>query len=105
MRNRSPAAWSALRHPGLGAGPSVGHHRGDRDGYKCKQDGATPEKDGVTLQIHHIKYVSQGGTNDIDNQVTLCHICHAGRHALERGQAKDELLNPDWAEEHPTDGS
>lgn len=71
----------------------------DRDGYKCSQDGATPEKDGVTLQIHHIKYVSQGGTNDIDNLVTLCHICHAGRHALERGQAKDELLNPDWAED------
>lgn len=70
----------------------------DRDGYKCTEDGATPEKDGVTLQIHHIKYVSQGGTNDLDNLVTLCHICHAGRHALERGQAKDELLNPDWAE-------
>lgn len=75
----------------------------DRDGYKCQKDGATPEKDGVTLQIHHKKFVSQGGSNDPDNLITLCHICHAGEHALARGKAKDELLHPDWWSEQTTD--
>ena len=94
LDRRPPRARQAIK---------LRHEVLDRDGYKCVQDGATPEKDGVTLQIHHIKYVSQGGNNDLDNLVTLCHICHAGRHALERGQAKDELLNPDWAEEQAGD--
>lgn len=95
LDQRPPRARKAIK---------LRHQVLDRDGYRCRQDGATPTRDGVTLQIHHIKYVSQEGTNDPDNLVTLCHICHAGRHALERGQAKDELLHPDWAEQHPSAG-
>lgn len=70
----------------------------ERDGYRCKDDGRSPDNDGVTLQIHHLKFVSHGGGNEPQNLITLCSDCHAGRHALARGQAKDELLNPAWYE-------
>jgi hypothetical protein len=94
LDQRPPRARQAIK---------LRHRILDRDNYKCVEDGATPAKDGVTLQIHHIKYVSQDGTNDPKNLITLCHICHAGRHALERGKAKDELLHPEWWEEQAAD--
>lgn len=52
----------------------------------------------MTLQIHHLVFVSQGGTNDPDNLITLCFDCHGGRHALARGKVADELLETDWEE-------
>lgn len=75
----------------------------ERDGWKCVRDGATPAKTGRTLEIHHKKFVSHGGDNDKDNLITLCHICHAGEHALARGKSKDELLNPGWWDEVKSD--
>lgn len=32
------------------------------------------------LEVHHIKYRSKGGTDDMDNLVTLCKSCHAKQH-------------------------
>lgn len=32
------------------------------------------------LEVHHIKYRSEGGTDDMNNLVTLCKRCHAIQH-------------------------
>ena len=35
-------------------------------------------------EVHHIKPLAEGGTNDFANLISLCHRCHARIHA-ERG--------------------
>ena len=49
-----------------------------RDGFACKYCGAGAE-DGMKLNIDHIIPVSRGGTNDMDNLITACHLCNAGK--------------------------
>lgn len=49
-----------------------------RDGYKCTACGY-PEgfrRRSRELHVHHSIALSDGGTNDLNNLVTLCHICH-----------------------------
>lgn len=48
----------------------------NRDGYKCQICGS---KD-TQLEVHHIIYRSNGGSNRMDNLVTLCHDCHSKIH-------------------------
>ncbi|GAA1930825.1 hypothetical protein GCM10009716_42800 [Streptomyces sodiiphilus] len=85
LEKRPPRVRQAikLRHQVLG-----------RDNKTCQDCGATPGQ-GSVLQVHHKLPVHQGGTNDMDNLVTLCSNCHGGRHALMGSSPKDELLNPD----------
>jgi 5-methylcytosine-specific restriction enzyme A len=41
------------------------------------------KKDGEPfLEIHHIKWLSNGGDDSIDNTVALCPNCHRKMHAL-----------------------
>lgn len=47
----------------------------ERDEYKCVRCGS-----GSNLQCHHKKYRSQGGTHMIENNETLCWICHDKEH-------------------------
>lgn len=48
-----------------------------RDRYQCQHlDGTCA---GV-LQIHHIRWLSAGGTNDMSNLVTLCRSHHGRQH-------------------------
>jgi 5-methylcytosine-specific restriction endonuclease McrA len=49
-----------------------------RDGYACTACGypAGFQRRTRELHVHHITAISEGGTNDIDNLTTLCHICH-----------------------------
>ena len=35
------------------------------------------------VDIHHVIFRSQGGTNDIDNLIALCRSCHDKAHAKE----------------------
>lgn len=49
-----------------------------RDGAKCAECGATER-----LEVHHIKYRSQGGTDELNNLITLCAHCHAEKHKAE----------------------
>ena len=49
-----------------------------RDGYKCRKCGSKTH-----LEVHHIVQRKDGGTDNRDNLVTLCHDCHA---ALHRGE-------------------
>lgn len=66
-------------------GPSVGYRRSwekvaqrirRRDGFKCMECGATD----TTLDVHHIIYLSNYGTNRQNNLITLCRTCHEAEH-------------------------
>lgn len=47
-----------------------------RDNYTCQVCG----KKHTRLEVHHIVYRSQGGTDDEDNLITLCKDCHNNIH-------------------------
>lgn len=34
----------------------------------------------VATNLHHIKYKSQGGNDDVSNLIPLCYSCHASHH-------------------------
>ena len=48
-----------------------------RDNYTCQCCG----KKNCRLEVHHIKFKSNGGTDDEENLITLCKACHDGVHA------------------------
>ena len=48
-----------------------------RDNYTCQCCG----KKNCRLEVHHIKFRSNGGTDDEENFITLCEDCHKGVHA------------------------
>lgn len=48
-----------------------------RDGFQCQYCGRNPPA--VTLECDHIKPVSKGGDNDIDNLITSCFDCNRGK--------------------------
>lgn len=48
----------------------------NRDSYTCQICGAKNTR----LEVHHIVYRSQGGTDDEDNLITLCEFCHKKIH-------------------------
>jgi 5-methylcytosine-specific restriction protein A len=47
----------------------------------CAADGRTVP----AVLVHHLKPLSDGGTNDWDNLQSLCQACHSRLHASERG--------------------
>jgi 5-methylcytosine-specific restriction endonuclease McrA len=47
----------------------------ERDGWRCQQCGRATE-----LQVHHIRFRSALGDDDLDNLVTLCSECHESAH-------------------------
>jgi len=63
-----------------------------RDGWRCAVPGCTSMQN---LHDHHIRFRSAGGSNDLDNRLTVCAAHHLrGIHAgLVRcsGQAPDTL--------------
>lgn len=58
----------------------------NRDGYNCQS--CKGKRKNSHLEVHHIVYRSQGGSDDSENLITLCHICHRGIH---RGTIKLQL--------------
>ena len=63
----------------------------DRDEYTCQICGCVKE---TGLHVHHIMKRKEGGTDHLDNLLTVCPSCHA--------QADRKLYNPDWA--NPREG-
>ena len=59
-----------------------------RDGYRCALCDSTRY-----LQIHHVVPRGEGGTNSIQNLITLCSVCHAQAHGI-------DIVHPDFDEEH-----
>ena len=55
------------------------------DGQKCRECGSTDR-----LHVHHVKEKSKGGTNDINNLITLCNDCHKEKH---KGENVYNIMN------------
>jgi hypothetical protein len=51
----------------------------NRDTYSCQICGTKDTR----LEVHHIRFRSQGGSNSMDNLVTLCKECHGKVHSGE----------------------
>ena len=49
----------------------------ERDNFKCVKCGSNKK-----LNVHHIKFLSRGGNNKVDNLVTLCEQCHIKVHKV-----------------------
>lgn len=98
MKNPS-LANETLKHWGYQQGANYGFENTramvlNRDGYKC-QYCKGKHKDSK-LEVHHIIFRSQGGSDEADNLITLCHTCHKALHAETinvnlAGKAKGQL--------------
>lgn len=62
-----------------------------RDNYTCQVCGKSKDK---ILQTHHIIYRSNGGTNRVDNLITVCMDCHTSKNHKKGG------ILYKWQEEH-----
>lgn len=78
LKNPNVKGWGYQRGVNYGFANSRAHAL-DRDNYTCQHCGAK----NVRLEVHHIKYRSQGGSDDLDNLITLCEDCH---HNLHKGE-------------------
>lgn len=56
-----------------------------RDNYQCSICGKT-----TNLEVHHIIKVKHGGTNEMDNLITLCTSCHRAIDTLNLEHAIDK---------------
>ena len=50
----------------------------NRDNYKCHI--CKTKKKNVKLEVHHIVFRSNGGSDEAENLITLCHDCHKKLH-------------------------
>lgn len=80
-----------VRHWGYQKGTNYGFENTkamvlNRDGYKC-QYCKGKHKDSK-LEVHHIIFRSQGGSDEADNLITLCNTCHKALH--------DGKISPDF---------
>lgn len=62
-----------------------------RDNYTCQCCGESKDK---ILQTHHIIYRSNGGTNRVDNLITVCTDCHTPENHKKGG------ILYEWQEQH-----
>ena len=82
MKNPSLAS-PKVKHWGYQKGPNYGFENTkamvlNRDDYTC-QCCHGKHKDSH-LEVHHIVFRSQGGSDESENLVTLCHTCHKALH-------------------------
>ena len=70
---RYPPDWDARRR-----------HVYQRDDYRCAncatQSGPYADGNGVPLHAHHVVPLSRGGTNRVENLITVCESCHNDIH-------------------------
>lgn len=76
-------ALDSVRHWGYQKGVNYGFENTkamvlNRDNYKC-QYCKGKHKDSK-LEAHHIVFRSNGGSDEADNLITLCHTCHKNLH-------------------------
>lgn len=72
-----------VRHWGYQKGANYGFENTkakilNRDGYTCQC--CKGKKRDSKLEVHHIVFRSQGGSDDENNLITLCHTCHYNVH-------------------------
>ena len=83
MKNPS-LANPKIKHWGYQKGPNYGFENTkamvlNRDNYTC-QCCKGKHKDSK-LEVHHIVFRSQGGSDEAENLITLCHTCHTDLHS------------------------
>lgn len=83
MKNHS-LANPKVRHWGYQKGTNYGFENTkamilNRDNYTCQYCKGR-HKDSK-LEVHHIIFRSQGGSDEARNLITLCHTCHAALHS------------------------
>jgi len=70
----------------------------ERDDYKCVYCGKG-SKDGITLEVDHIKEWNDGGDTTYDNGQTVCNNCNKGKYHLKKYKEKinefNNLVNSD----------
>ena len=82
---KNPAlANKNYRHWGYQQGPNYGFENTkakvlNRDNYTCQC--CKGKKKDSKLEVHHIVYRSNNGSNEADNLITLCHTCHKDLHS------------------------
>ena len=64
-----PGNWGSIRRAVL-----------ERDWHECKACGVS----GVPLEVDHVVPTFEGGSDDVDNLVTLCSDCHLVKTNRER---------------------
>lgn len=72
------------KYDGIAKGPEWERCRRQtftRDAYRCQQCGKTGR-----LEAHHVKPISEGGTNDLENLVTLCRTDHVEAHRPKKSE-------------------
>lgn len=52
----------------------------DRDNYKCQNSTCKNKSKHPRLQVHHIVFRCNGGSDEKENLITLCDGCHEGVH-------------------------
>ena len=50
-----------------------------RDEFKCVYCGRNPRDHNTTLEVEHVHPKAKGGTDSLDNLVTACRECNAGK--------------------------
>ena len=72
-----------VKHYGYQKGPNYGFENTkamvlNRDNYTCQY--CKGKRRDSKLEIHHIIFRSQGGSDEENNLITLCHTCHKNLH-------------------------
>lgn len=73
VKKRYGRTWKRIRDRYIAAHPLC---------EQCEQQGRTT----LAEEVHHIKPLSQGGTNDVGNLMSLCTPCHSEITAREGGR-------------------
>ena len=92
LKNPNVKGWGYQKGTNYGFANSR-EHALCRDKYTCQVCKAKNTR----LEVHHIKYRSQGGTDDLDNLITLCADCHKKVHAGELSINKKPKRLPDFS--------
>jgi hypothetical protein len=56
----------------------------ERDHYTCQRCGMLEKKGDRSLHVHHIIPVIKGGSDELDNLISVCHKCHKPEEAKSR---------------------
>ena len=92
LKNPNVKGWGYQKGTNYGFANARAHAL-DRDEYTCQCCGAKK----VRLEIHHIHFRRNGGSDDLENLITLCEKCHhdlhEGKIELKKKGKKKEALN------------
>lgn len=81
---KNPELYNSIyRHWGYQRGANYGFENTkakvlNRDNHTCQY--CKGKKKDSKLEVHHIVYRSNGGSDEEDNLITLCHACHSNLH-------------------------